>query len=62
MTKPDDESKPGFAIFIDGPSCPTDGKPHEFTKWQDHADGLGGSAVCGKCGLSAMDYDLLRMP
>lgn len=46
----------------------TDGKhfvrdcEHRFSGWEDDEDGLGGSAACVVCGLSALDHDLLFGP
>ena len=53
------DQKQNIQIFTDGPKCPVDGKEHDFSKWVDFPDGSGGSSVCSKCGLTAMDHTLM---
>lgn len=31
---------------------------HEWTGWRDFEDGSGGEAVCGRCGMGAMQHSL----
>lgn len=30
---------------------------HDFQGWREFEDGLGGEAVCAKCGIGAMETD-----
>lgn len=38
----------------------TDGGEHDMTAWKRWPDG--GTRACRKCGATAMDIDLLRLP
>lgn len=35
---------------------------HEFTGWREFDDGLGGEAVCAKCGTGAFDWSMRFLP
>jgi len=55
-------------VRICGPSrgqckcaCP-DSCEHDFSGHEEHEDGLGASAVCAHCGMSAMTHDLWTLP
>jgi len=32
---------------------------HRWDEWQDFADGSGGTMVCGKCGMTAINWSLI---
>ena len=51
------EKDPKVTVFV----CPTLDE-HDFSGWRDDPDGRGGSVICVRCGLRAMDADLLRLP
>jgi hypothetical protein len=39
-----------------------DGCEHDFSRWEDDPDGLGGTLVCSACGMSARHYSMVMAP
>ena len=59
-----DTKAPEFSLFICGGECSAGGE-HVWDDWVSmgtypNGNSMGESAACSKCGLTRMDYDLLK--
>jgi hypothetical protein len=65
MSAASDDNSPVRVFICGGDNCPKDGKPHQWdaeVEGECPGGGYFSSTACSKCGLSRMDYDLMREP
>lgn len=56
------EKEPQVIVFVCGTNkCPEAGE-HDDKGYVEFADGAGASVACSKCGSTAFERDMLRLP
>lgn len=62
---PESKRSGNITVFACGGGCPKGGE-HQWDgpeeTWEGPEGGGGGSATCSKCGIAAIDYDMMNAP